>query len=159
MVPAETPDTPCLRNRYLCFMGLQVHLIIQTQDFYHWVQHLCQRVDLQHIKCFVIFWHAELLLLLVVVVLPNFKCCIWHNSVFFYIYLCMFIVMYLHGHICYYLLVIHWLSLIPKVPLEFIKFIQGLMETNTETLHSLSDALRSLKGQHKINCIIKYKFN
>lgn len=41
----------------------------------------------------------------------------------------------------------------------FDKLIQGLLEINMETLHSLSDALRSLKGQHKINCIINYKFN
>jgi len=39
------------------------------------------------------------------------------------------------------------------------KLLQRLMETNTEALHSLSNALRSLKGQHKITCIINYKFN
>lgn len=39
------------------------------------------------------------------------------------------------------------------------KFIQGPMEINPETLHSPSGALSSLKGQHKKNCILSYKFN
>lgn len=82
---------------------------------------------------FVIFWHAELLLLVVAVLLPNFKFCVWHNSAFLFMYLCSYVSP--GSYVSNPLAIFNSKSTIRI----YDKFIQGLTEINTETLHSLPE--------------------